>query len=105
MDRPLDLEHLRKFTGGDGALERDILNSFLTTARDFLATMGDSREAWRLATHSLKGSALGIGAAEIGGLARAAEGIDPADAAARAEAVAELRMALRRLEDFVSTSL
>jgi hypothetical protein len=63
----LDLDHLRRYTLDDPALERELIGLFLSqaeTARTQLALAGDPAD-WKLAAHSLKGSALSIGATAI----------------------------------------
>jgi HPt (histidine-containing phosphotransfer) domain-containing protein len=66
----IDRVHLSRMTAGDVALERELLDLFDTQAALLLERMhgGDSATVSALA-HTLKGSALGIGA---GAVARAA---------------------------------
>jgi HPt (histidine-containing phosphotransfer) domain-containing protein len=79
---PIDLTHLGLYTGGDAALERELLELFLGNATGYLALLAAAADdqAWRRAAHSLKGSALGVGAPKVAMLATAAEGLGRGDA-------------------------
>ncbi|MCH9807498.1 MAG: Hpt domain-containing protein [Alphaproteobacteria bacterium] len=74
----LDVAHLRRYTLGDEGLEREILGLFKEQVIISLAnlkasnTSGDSA-GWRLAAHTLKGSARGVGAVRLGLAAELAE--------------------------------
>lgn len=58
----IDLEHLQRMTLGERELEREVLTLFAQQATDLLARLEKlPREGASLA-HTLKGSALGIGA-------------------------------------------
>ncbi len=80
-DRPIDLVHLARQTGGDKNLESEVLAIFARqirkAVRELPALSGDARV--RLA-HTIAGSAKGVGAFEV---ARCAEAIEhkPAQAA------------------------
>ncbi|MGB8314483.1 MAG: Hpt domain-containing protein [Aestuariivirga sp.] len=56
-------------------LEREIIGLFMAQLPDILARLlnGSSSAEWRIATHTLKGSALAVGACKIGDLARKLE--------------------------------
>jgi HPt (histidine-containing phosphotransfer) domain-containing protein len=97
----LDFDHLRRFTLGDRSLEREVLGLFRDQARTSIARLRaclDDR-TWREITHTLKGSAAGVGAwpmrsaAEIAerltGPERATQGPSAIDAIAEAFADAE----------------
>jgi Hpt domain-containing protein len=108
LDAPaIDRAHLKQMTFGDRGLERELLQLFDRQAELLLARMR-AGEAAVLATlaHTLKGSALGVGAAEVAQAAAATEaaaagspaqraaaldGLAAAIAAARAEIAALLR--------------
>ena len=83
--RPIDLVHLARQTGGDKALEIEVLGLFARQARQAVCRMSDlnGTERAKLA-HMILGSARGVGAFEV---ARCAERIEakPSDAAALAE--------------------
>ncbi len=78
----VDLDHLARYTGGDAALNAEILRLFDSQASELVARLQsilDARDAksWREITHTLKGAARGIGAFGLGDAAAAAEPIDP----------------------------
>jgi len=80
---PIDLAHLARYTGGDKALNTEILRLFngqLGTMVGELLTVLEQRDArkWRHVTHTIKGAARGVGAFAIGEAAAAAEPLDPA---------------------------
>jgi HPt (histidine-containing phosphotransfer) domain-containing protein len=79
----VDLDHLARYTGGDVALNAEILRLFDSQASELvqkLQTIIEARDArsWKVAIHTLKGAARGIGAFTLGDAAAAAEPIDPA---------------------------
>ena len=92
-----DRKHLRQYTSGDGALERELLGLFLgqfTPIRTKLHGAATAND-WKFAAHTLKGSARSIGAPQIGALAEKLElmGFEaPADS--RAQVLADLDQAL-----------
>lgn len=89
--RPLDLQHLSRQTMGDRALEEEVLAMFshhIGTVRDSVAA-ADEVERRRLA-HTLKGSALGVGAFAL------------ADCAARMEADPNDKATLSRLTALIN---
>jgi HPt (histidine-containing phosphotransfer) domain-containing protein len=82
MKPAVDLQHLSRYTGGDEALNAEVLNLFdnqITEMVGRLQYILDSQDAkgWRDVTHTLKGAARGIGAFDFANAAAAAEPIDP----------------------------
>ena len=82
MDRteqPVDIEHLNRYTGGDGVLNKEILQLFATQCREMMdrlesvASGQADAKSWRETTHTLKGAARGIGAFALGNAAAEAE--------------------------------
>lgn len=100
---PIDLVHLRRYTLGDAALEREILGLFVDQAPLTLADLdgATTAKAWSMAAHTLKGSSRSVGAVELGRLATSAEVVDFADPEARSEAVARLAAALERARQYI----
>lgn len=78
----VDLAQLDRYTGGDAALNAEVLQLFVDQSakllRDLQAVI-ESRDikTWKLITHSLKGSARYIGAFSLADVAAEAEPIDP----------------------------
>jgi len=70
----IDRAHLARATFGDGALERELLTLF---DRQAALLMGRMRQAdagaVAVLAHTLKGSALGVGASEVAAAAAAVE--------------------------------
>ncbi len=60
----VDFTHLENYVAGDRAVVREVLGLFSDQARTVLPTLNPNApdDEWRHAAHSLKGSALGIGA-------------------------------------------
>ena len=91
---PVDLDHLARQTLNDDSLEREVLGLFLSQTEMFLARLRSARtaESWRLAAHTIKGSARNIGAWHLAEVAQAAEEVNPAEcrAAAMADQVADV---------------
>jgi HPt (histidine-containing phosphotransfer) domain-containing protein len=68
--RILDLAHLRRYTQGNAELEAELIGLFKGQIPGLLAQIRDAVEAeWKLAVHTLKGSARAVGAVEIGEIA------------------------------------
>lgn len=101
----LDLGHLRRFTLGDQGLELEILELFITQAPITLAALNSAitDRDWRIAAHTLKGSARAVGAWRVARLAERAEGMsrrrNPADCEAAAR---ELAGALSEASAFIA---
>jgi HPt (histidine-containing phosphotransfer) domain-containing protein len=94
----LDLAHLRRFTLGDLNLELEILELFITQAPITLAALksaGTDRD-WRIAAHTLKGSARAVGARRVARLAERAEVMS------RCSDRADCEVAVRGLTDALS---
>src|SRR6201999_827488 len=64
MAGAIDFSHLEHYVGGDQAIIREVLALFSDQARTVLPILDPAgpSDQWRNAAHSLKGSALGIGA-------------------------------------------
>jgi HPt (histidine-containing phosphotransfer) domain-containing protein len=71
---PIDRAHLARMTFGDAALERELLQLFDRQAAILVTRMhaGDTAMVAALA-HTLKGSAVGVGAVEVAEAAGAVE--------------------------------
>ena len=86
MDKPghpVDLEHLNRYTGGDHAINAEILLLFDAQCRDMLVKLDGlsngqtEARTWREITHTLKGAARGIGAFALGDSVANAETLTP----------------------------
>jgi HPt (histidine-containing phosphotransfer) domain-containing protein len=98
VEPALDLEHLRRFTLGDLGLELEILELFIKQAPitlDALQAAVADRD-WKIAAHTLKGSARAVGAWRVARLAEAAEGMS------RRRDPAGCKAAVRGLSDALS---
>jgi HPt (histidine-containing phosphotransfer) domain-containing protein len=100
---PVDLDHLARQTGGNVALEREVLALFLERSAADLAQLkaaatGTGR---RDIAHRMVGSARAIGAGEVARLAAAVMDAAPAGAAE----LGELEAAVRAAQRFVSERL
>jgi len=95
--RPVDLAHLALYTGGDLALNAEVLKLFVGQAEQLIARLrihldkADGK-GWHDVTHSLKGAARGIGAFDLADAAAAAEPLDlTAQASEAGQAVEQMR--------------
>ena len=72
--RPVDLVHLSRYTLGERALEREVLELFCSQSFVYLERLrtAGSHKDWKDAAHSLKGSATAIGAQRRGAFGRGA---------------------------------
>jgi HPt (histidine-containing phosphotransfer) domain-containing protein len=92
----VDFAHLERYAGHDQALVDEVLAIFREQAAMWLRLL-DPRapgEAWRDAAHSLKGSALGIGAFALADECEAAEQLSGAGEVDRAVVLDRIRDAL-----------
>jgi HPt (histidine-containing phosphotransfer) domain-containing protein len=101
---PVDLARLRRFTLGNVELEREIIGLFATQAPVMMDALAQARteQAWREATHTLKGSSGSIGAWLVAEAAARAEGaVDNTAkwAAARREIAEAMHTSLSYLAD------
>ena len=81
-DKPVDLAHLARYTGGDKSLNAEILRLFdgqITEMVEQLRSIIAQRDPkkWRQVTHTIKGAARGVGAFAMGQAAADAEPVDP----------------------------
>lgn len=71
----IDFDHLNTYTGGDPALNKEILILFRSQIADW-GTVADpalSDREWKERTHTLKGAARGVGSLALAALAERAE--------------------------------
>lgn len=90
---PVDRAHLARYTLGDAALEREILELFLGHLPNTIRDLGlaETERDWHMAAHALKGSARAVGAWRLAREAEAAEKLaGPADRAAADAAIARI---------------
>jgi len=110
-DGPIDMSHLARYTGGDKALNAEILRLFDTQVNDMvgqLLSVLEARDArkWREVTHTIKGAARGVGAFAMGEAAAAAEPVDPVQSHDRAmEAIESLRVEGEAVQAFIADYL
>ena len=69
----VDFDHLEAYAAGDAALVDEVLGLFGEQVQLWLPLLDPSSAGWRDAAHTLKGSALGIGAFALAGACDAAE--------------------------------
>lgn len=106
----VDLAHLARYTGGDAALNAEILRLFDNQASELVERLQgiiEARDAksWKTALHTLKGAARGIGAFSLGDAAAAAEPIDPADSKTATAALQSLQSSTDQVRFFIKAYL
>jgi HPt (histidine-containing phosphotransfer) domain-containing protein len=102
---PVDLEHLAQYTGGEADINAEVLEMFVHQCAQALIRLHALIEArdtrtWHEVLHTLKGSALGIGAFPLAEELATAEAINPELAPARAASALE---SLKSGSNMVST--
>jgi len=109
---PVDLAYLARFTLGNPALEREVLQLFAEQIPFYLRALREARarKAWREAAHSIKGSATAVGAWRLARFAEMAERVDVEGDVAileghREDAVAAVAMAAEEACRFVARVL
>jgi HPt (histidine-containing phosphotransfer) domain-containing protein len=102
-DDAIDVTHLSRMTLGERSLEREVLALFVRQADILLERIVDSSPAIAAAAaHTLKGSALGIGAWRV---ARAAEAVECAGAVDLAKAIGMLNRAIEEAQAAIAGML
>lgn len=93
--RPVDYDHLRNQAAGNVSVMREVLELFVTHCEQVLTELENAQDAktWQQWTHTLKGSARGIGAFAVADAAAEAErhSLDKSKLAPIREAFAEVR--------------
>ncbi len=79
----VDFRHLESFAAGDQGLVDEVLALFREQAEMWMRLLDPAGESWRDGAHSLKGSALAVGAFALA---------DECEAAEKATALAEKRL-------------
>lgn len=103
---PVDLAHLTRYTLGERKLEREVLALFRSQSSICLERLraAASEENWREAAHSLKGSALAIGAWRAAEAADRAEQLSgPAFVEERDDCLRLVDASLREANDYIRT--
>ncbi|MBS0469979.1 MAG: Hpt domain-containing protein [Proteobacteria bacterium] len=106
----VDLDHLARYTGGDKAINAEVMRLFDDQATELVArlqTILDARDAksWKEIAHTLKGAARGIGAFAMGDAAARCEPIDLSDVAGASAAIAELKSRAGDVQSFIRAYL
>jgi HPt (histidine-containing phosphotransfer) domain-containing protein len=108
---PIDLDHLNRYTGGDAALNEQILRLFedqCSSTLDKLEVLakenGAGSKSWHELAHTLKGAARGVGAFALGDVAAEAEKV-PADRDAALEVLHRLRNKSMAVQMFIEQAL
>jgi len=110
MSTPIDLDHLARYTGGEKALNAEILKLFDTQITDMVGQLNSvlavrDAKRWREITHTIKGAARGVGAFGMGEVAAAAEPVDPANADKAKAAIKSLENEAQSVRGFIQSYL
>jgi HPt (histidine-containing phosphotransfer) domain-containing protein len=101
----IDLEHLKRYSGGDLALEAEVFALFRQQTELWMRLLepdGDE-ESWASAAHSLKGSARSIGAHALAKACEIAEALGKASITERAIAAQDVRECVTKALEFIDT--
>ena len=107
MSGIIDLEHLARYTGGEKAINAEILRLFddqVTAMVGQLRSVIAVRDAkrWKEITHTIKGAARGVGAFAFGEAAvRQPTTSGPANGERAAQAIARLSEEAMAVHDFI----
>lgn len=107
-ERPVDLGHLDRYTGGSRALNEEILRLFEKQCRELLVKMETlvktaDAKSWREVAHTLKGAARGVGAFPLADAAAAAEAADPANAPMARAVLQQIRGKSQAVQSFIES--
>ena len=92
----VNFPHLESFAAGDQAVVDEVLELFREQASMWIRLLDPAAEGWRDAAHSLKGSALGVGAFALA---------DECEAAERAEKRQERMLLAESIRDALAAAL
>lgn len=89
IEQAIDRAHLARYTMGDAALEREILELFVNHLPNIIRDLGLAAHErdWHMAAHALKGSARAVGAWRLARAAESAERTAHSDQTATHEAL------------------
>jgi HPt (histidine-containing phosphotransfer) domain-containing protein len=110
MSAAIDLAHLARYTGGEKAMNAEILKLFDGQITDMVGQLRSviairDTKRWKEITHTIKGAARGVGAFSFGDAAAAAEPVDPANAERADAAVLRLAEEAMAVHDFIRAYL
>lgn len=107
----VDLGHLDRYTGGNRAVNQEILvlfenqcNEMLTRLEELAGAEADPK-SWRMVTHTLKGAARGIGAFPLADAAAEAEAAGPSDHMTAVHAVEAIKLRSAAVHTFIENFL
>ena len=107
----VDLGHLDRYTGGDRAVNQEVLLLFENQCQEMLVRLeelvggtADSKD-WRQVTHTLKGAARGIGAFDLANEAAQAETTGPENHRAAIEVLQRMKAKSEAVYGFIENFL
>ncbi|MDE2351110.1 MAG: Hpt domain-containing protein [Alphaproteobacteria bacterium] len=108
--RPVDLAHLSTYTGGDAALNAEVLQLFVDQAAKLMVQLKSALETgdqknWYATAHSLKGAARGIGAFAMADAAAEVETVPAASAQQALKALHALSNRAHAVQLFIEAYL
>jgi HPt (histidine-containing phosphotransfer) domain-containing protein len=108
--KPIDMDHLARYTGGDVTLNAEILRLFDSQVTGMVGELNAvlavrDAKRWREITHTIKGAARGVGAFGMGEAAAAAEPVDPANAERARAAIDVLESEAQTVRGFIQDYL
>ena len=106
----VDLEHLARYTGGDRAINAEVMRLFDQQATELVGRLNsvlDARDAksWKEITHTLKGAARGIGAFGMGDAAAYLEALDLSDQTRAASGIHLMKQHSDAVQTFIRAYL
>ena len=109
-ERPVDIGHLDRYTGGSRALNEEILRLFEGQCRELLAKLENlaktaDAKSWREVAHTLKGAARGVGAFQLADAAAEAESADPANAPRARAVLQQIQGKSQAVQSFIESFL
>jgi HPt (histidine-containing phosphotransfer) domain-containing protein len=98
--KAFDIEVLRRYSFEDSALERELLDLFRMQLPLLVTQLAEAKgpDEWRMAAHTLKGSARSVGAPTLAELALELEQIGYPEKIQRARLAAKVESAVKAFE-------
>ena len=102
----IDLDHLARYTGGDAALNGEILRLFDSQASELVTRLRailDQRDtkSWKEVTHTIKGAARGVGAFALAEAAALCERVGLDDPQVTRQAIDQVNVEAKAVQGFI----
>lgn len=109
MSAPVDLSNFKDMTSGNPELEKELFDEFITSSENIIKELKQlvndaDNEAWRKAAHSMKGTALILGADNLGKLCKDAQLNNAAPAVEKQKMIDDIDKEYGLVKEFINAN-